>query len=509
MEKVSIRPGVNILSVLKHIEYEPWHALGEFVDNAIQSYLDHKDELEKIEGIEYRLKIEIEINDTEERIRIRDNAAGIQSNDFVRAFRAAEIPPNNSGLSEFGMGMKSASCWFSDFWTVKTAPLTENDTKIVSFDLKKIFYDKIEELEVKTIAKKPNLHFTVIELNSVNHFPKGKAKSKIKDHLASIYRYFINELKVEISINGEILEYKEPKVLFAPYPYDSDNKSILWKRDIDFDIDNKTRIKGFVAIREKASTSEAGLALFRRGRVIEGSFDKPFRPEIIFGKPNSFRSQRVFGELHLEGFEVTFTKRGFKWDENMDIFMRLLKDDLTHKDFPLLRQAEEYRVTPKISDYKKTAESVIKSTVDKLERELPDTVNEIRNEKEVLEDEKDLIETEKSYFRDFEIEFNDSKWKIFIELSYDSTLEDWIEVGRHLIKNQVTGENIKQIGIRMSLKHPFMTKYAGVDKSRIEPLLRLAAAIGLSEELGREVGIKKIGTLRLYLNKLLNPIIKS
>jgi hypothetical protein len=39
IERVSIRPGVGILSVLRHLNYKPWFALAEFVDNAVQSYI--------------------------------------------------------------------------------------------------------------------------------------------------------------------------------------------------------------------------------------------------------------------------------------------------------------------------------------------------------------------------------------------------------------------------------------------------------------------------------------
>ena len=39
-DKVSIRPQVTMLSILKHIEYETWFALAEFIDNAIDSYLE-------------------------------------------------------------------------------------------------------------------------------------------------------------------------------------------------------------------------------------------------------------------------------------------------------------------------------------------------------------------------------------------------------------------------------------------------------------------------------------
>jgi len=37
------------------------------------------------------------------------------------------------------------------------------------------------------------------------------------------------------------------------------------------------------------------------------------RPEFIFGTGNSYRRQRLIGEIHLEGFEVSHTKDGFQW----------------------------------------------------------------------------------------------------------------------------------------------------------------------------------------------------
>lgn len=49
-DSVNIRPGVSILSVLRHLNYKPWYAIAEFVDNSIQSYLDYRDELQALEG---------------------------------------------------------------------------------------------------------------------------------------------------------------------------------------------------------------------------------------------------------------------------------------------------------------------------------------------------------------------------------------------------------------------------------------------------------------------------
>src|SRR5262245_26257829 len=113
VHKVSIRPGVSVLSVLRHLNYRPWFALAEFVDNALQSSIQNRNELEQLDK-NYQLEVKIEFpEELPRRLIIRDNAGGISLHDFPRAFRPAIVPPDRSGLSEFGMGMKSASCWFA------------------------------------------------------------------------------------------------------------------------------------------------------------------------------------------------------------------------------------------------------------------------------------------------------------------------------------------------------------------------------------------------------------
>jgi hypothetical protein len=110
--RVNIRPGVSVLSVLRHLNYKPWYALAEFVDNSLQSFLANRQSLRQLHGPDVRLKVAIWLDVADGgRLTIRDNAAGIHEADYTRAFRAAEAPPEQGGLSEFGMGMKSASCW--------------------------------------------------------------------------------------------------------------------------------------------------------------------------------------------------------------------------------------------------------------------------------------------------------------------------------------------------------------------------------------------------------------
>jgi len=155
-----------VLSVLKHLNYKPWFALAEFVDNSLQSYLDYRRDLHKVDGKHFRLRVLVKIESEEGgRITVRDNAAGIHKSDYVRAFRAAEVPPDSTGLSEFGMGMKSAACWFAPQWVVRTKALGEAEEKTVAFDIKKVLRDSLEELDVQSRKVDPDKHYTEIILS--------------------------------------------------------------------------------------------------------------------------------------------------------------------------------------------------------------------------------------------------------------------------------------------------------------------------------------------------------
>lgn len=506
--KVNIRPQVTMLSILKHIEYETWFALAEFIDNAIDSYLKNETALKQIEGEGFVLDVKVEINEPENKITIRDNAGGIGVSDYSRAFRAAEVPPDNSGLSEFGMGMKSAACWFSDNWCVTTTALGEDQLKKVTFDMKRIFEDKLEELEVETKPCSKNHHYTIVELSEVNRMPRRKGVGKVKDHLRSIYREFIRKGILKLSLNGDELEFEDPKILNVPIYDDPNGEAILWRKDINFYVETGLSVHGFVAIREKGSVNESGFALFRRGRVIEGSFDNGFRPDFIFGNPNSFRYQRIFGELHLEGFGVNFTKKGVQWDENLDTFLRLLREDINTKEFPLLQQADNYRVRATEKEYK-AATKALDETVDDFKKKAPYAISEIINsvsddtpaEKEVL------TKTEKTLHREFDIRFNKIDWRVSIELSYDPSLTELIEVGDAFIKDRLEFAQVRQIGIRLSLTHPFMVQFAGADTNKIEPILRIAAAFGLSEIIAKD-SYKNQGEVRRNFNELISNLSK-
>jgi len=503
--RVSIRPGVSVLSVLRHLNYRPWFALAEFVDNSLQSYLDYRKQLEQAESQSFKLNVQIDIESATQRIVVTDNAAGIHKQDFPRAFRPAELPPDSSGLCEFGMGMKSAACWFSPKWCVRTSALGEPVAKTVAFDVARIVKDEIEELDVAARSVRKGAHFTSISLEDLHRLPVKRTLSKIKDHLRDIYRVFMREGLMTLTVNGDELEYKEPPILVAPHYRDTKGRAKRWRKDIDFDFGEGLRAHGFVAIRKTASTAHAGFALFRRHRLIQGSGDEGYRPALIFGRPNSYEYQRIFGELHLEGFEVTHTKDGFKWDENEEPFLQLLKAEMSKKEFPLLQQARHHRVRRRRKEWKKGAEEAAKRTSEAIKKNVPDALGKLSEQTSAVETPEALAEAETVSHRMIDLEFMGQAWRIILELTTDPSVEDWYELSDRVLRDAPSNGRADRrlVGLRLSLTHPFMEQFSGPDPEQIEPLLRVAAALGLAEVAARDTGVRYTGVIRRNVNELL------
>jgi hypothetical protein len=481
--------------------------MAEFVDNSLQSYLQNRGRLQELHGRDFRLKVEIEIERSDEvRIKIRDNAAGIATADYARAFRPAELPNDRTGLAEFGMGMKSAACWFAPRWKVRTCALGEGIERTISLDIDSIVRDSIEELDVVERPASANDHFTEITL--INPYDKLQTKtgSKIKDHLASIYRIFLREQTMELWFNREPLSYEIPKVLIAPYYKTPTEEHRRWYREFSFDFGLGMKASGFGALREVASTSTAGFALFRRKRLIEGSLDEPYRPDFIFGTGNSYRKQRLIGEIHLEGFEVSHTKDGFKWEDHEQPFLEILYDELEKQGLPLLSQAEGYRARVAQRELRAEAEKANARMAETVQKEVPRVLEEQTVARPFLEPLPESAPPDRSASsRQIEVEHRGTKWLITIELAMDPAIEDWITVAD---KPAARGEP-RAITVRMSLAHPFMQQFCRADSEEIEALARVAAAIGLAEITARDAGVPQYGTIRRNLNQLLREALSK
>ena len=496
-----------MLAVLRHLNYRPWIALAAFVDNAVQSFVKHRSPLEKIEGKGLKLRVDIDINTAAPaRLSIRDNAAGISESEYARAFRPAALSTGPDRIGRIWYGDERARrAGSAPRWSVRTSALGESVSREIRFDIDNIINDDIQELTIREKAEKPNSHYTEVILEDIFHVPVGRTMAKLKEHLTDIYRGFIRDGLLELRFNDEQLVYKEPKIFKAPYYKDKGGPDRVWRKEIEFDFGDGLSVHGFAALRETASVAKAGFSLFRRGRVIQGTGDECYRPSFIFGNPNSYRYQRLFGELHLEGFEVSHTKDGFRWDENEQPFLELLREHLDSEELPLLKQAENYRVRAARAQLANTAKQAVSNTAEAMQTKLPEVLPGVADAGLVDTPTDEPPHKSTLANRCFEISFRDKAWSINVELADDPGESQWLAVS----DTAETRKDPRRLDIRVSMAHPFMVRFAQTDAEDVEALLRVAAALGLAEVLARDSGVRKAGTVRRNVNEILRDALSE
>jgi hypothetical protein len=507
---IEIRPEVTMLSVLRHLNYKPWFAIAEFIDNAVQSFTTNRDALVALHGSDYRLRVDVRLDTADPGlILVTDNAAGISTDDFPRAFRAAQVPTDRSGLSEFGMGMKSAACWFAQTWSVRTKAIGESLERTISFDIGQIVDNHIESLDTTVRPEGSPATYTVVTLRGLHHLPQGRTIGKIKDHLASIYRVFLRDGRMILTFNGEVLQHETSPILTA-VPYSSPGApvagavAVQWKKSIALDFGKGQRVTGFAALREIGSTPFAGFALFRRDRLIEGSYDETYRPSFIFKQTNSYQYQRLFGELHVEGFEVSHTKDGFRWEEYEDIFLEFLKVALEASPLDLIAQAENYRALPSRKTISARATAATDSVAKHLEDEVAPLLVEARQHPANPEALPSTLATIDIKASERTVMLNDGSymWVVTLRTSIDPAREDWVSVSK---EDATDGDEdrTRRLGIDLSLAHPFSAEFLGTSNENVELFLRVATAVSIALLLSEDISGTPPESVLFHFNYLL------
>lgn len=368
---LEMKIGLDVISSYKRLAYTPWHAIAEFVDNSTQSYFNNEDVLLPLfRKAGERLHVSIVYDRDTKFFRITDNAMGMSYDELQHALHVALPPTNTTGRSKYGMGLKTAACWLGNEWRVRTKKLGETTEHVVMVSVPKISAgdNQLPHQEVKDKSKEE--HYTVIEITDHNREFHGRTLGRIKDFLRSMYREDFRNKALTLEWQGSPLQWEEldDKLLIG-------QDGTRYKKSFNFPVDGK-EVRGWVGILDKGSRADAGFSIIHCGRVIKG-WPESWRPASLYGQiqgTNDLVNQRLVGEIHLNGFDVSHTKDDILWlgsqEEDVERNLKIHCGD--YRDV-----AQKFR--KRDNDQRGPSEMETSTAIDELKRELlsPEMIDQI------------------------------------------------------------------------------------------------------------------------------------
>ena len=285
---------------------------------------------------------------------------------------------------------------------------------------------------------------------------------------------------------------------------------MLWRKEFDHELGDR-RVHGWAGIMAVGGYARAGFSVFRRRRLIEGSVDDAYKPHAIFGSPNSFTSQRVVGEIFVEGFNVSHTKDGIQWDEYEAEVLQAILRQLDAAPLSLLDQAEGYRARRTGASLPVSFGSdAIEATASELAQ--PSTIEAIRAEidapdeapantwsDEASASTPPVSAPSQTRVWTMNVSRDGRPWQIELELVRDVALPFYST-------SLVARDGGDVINVRLNLEHEFSVQHINGNEQALQPVLRLVAALALGEKQARDAGVKNVGVVRQNANEILAVI---
>lgn len=360
IHELNIQPQAGVIGVFSRLNYKPWYAIAEFVDNSTQSFYSHQEDLAQcgIDCVEVRINYDAD-NDV---LTIVDTAFGMELEDFARAVKIDSPPVDKSGRNEYGMGLKTAASWFGDVWSVRSTQLGSDNEYYTEINIPELRLNNLNSVSIRCSKVDSALHGTTIIIRDVTKkIGSPRTKGKITELLKSMYRRDLNSGLVQIKYDGDSLYYDEHDCLFF-----RDHK---WRKELNFSFKFDGcdhHVTGFVGILKHGGFGRAGFALFRRNRVVVGGEEFNYKPEEIFGQAQSTIAHKLFGELDLDDFPVNQAKDGFVWDDGLEEeFIKELK----------LHIKEYIDIAKLTNKQRETEEATSQEVSDNVQNQVQDTLN--------------------------------------------------------------------------------------------------------------------------------------
>jgi arsenate reductase-like glutaredoxin family protein len=302
--------GPGSITAYSRLSYTMWYALAEFIDNSTQSRENYGNIIDDVLAEEGNpLRVEITHDPAKREMTIADNSIGMTYEDLVDALKIAWPTQDSKGRSKYGMGMKTAACWMGRNWSVTTCEWGSGEEWTATVSVDEIANGNLAiPLTKRTVST--DQHYTVIRVSNLNRVIQKRTEETIMAYLGSMYRMDIRAERLIILFGEKQVPLPE-EWEFAKYDTGAEVKE-----PFSTEISGK-KVEGWFGVLRKGSRKFGGFSLFQNERQIKG-YPDAWKPRSVFGGvdeegSNTLISQRLIGEIVLDGFEVSHTKDDIVW----------------------------------------------------------------------------------------------------------------------------------------------------------------------------------------------------
>lgn len=278
-KNVDITPDASLLPKLGNSGYRLGEALAEFIDNS----LDAKPSEQK------SVRIEIELS--ENRVAITDNASGMNENEAINSLKLAYSDKKDK-LGEYGLGLKTAATSLGKKFKLETSRGGDKTSYVLEYDEEKWRETSDwKSQELKILPKEnPQEHGTKIIIQNLKFKYYPNLVTNTKRELSFRFAPYLENKMLEIKVNASLLDAAEPDLMSE-------------KNRINIIIDKDKFITGWYGFLKKRHAMRYGFNLYKHGRLI--------RAEEKFGFEPHAEVALLYGSINLDFIPTTHNKREF------------------------------------------------------------------------------------------------------------------------------------------------------------------------------------------------------
>jgi hypothetical protein len=419
----------GIISIFQRQNFKLDRVFSEFIDNALQSFLDHQ---EVLKGLSDGQKCKVSIIWDSEKIVVSDNAYGMNDEEFGRSLKLKAINPNamrNNQLSVYGMGLKYASVYLGDHYSISSTAYNSNIRFYAEVDVAEFEKNNPKTVEAKLSSDFPELHETVLKITNLRIKKTTDKENDLRQKLGMIYYHYIRAGLLSISVNQIPVIYQMPELR----PNEEGGK-YYEQFDDSFIAGGKTyHFTGWIGILNKGDQSITGLNLVQAKRCIELGY----KPEKLYGKGNSFQNSRVIGEVVFNGenYVLSFNKDKFVWTDDgaEEAFVSKLANN--PQISYIIKMSKELSFTDDDDKINKKTKKSFKGngTISKVETSIASTSEDIKSKtnEPIGANTNVVTRLEEVKYDRYNVKVNGKNTPLYVDTQRDGSKDDWIKFDKY------------------------------------------------------------------------------